>query len=97
MEAKAKAAAMMHYISYLHCWNLNDAGGGALTSVRNITPLYEWRPDLTVDRSGVVGVRWIEAVDGCRYAVFAAFCFSRDTGAVSRSVCMGAFPKHQRP
>jgi hypothetical protein len=48
-------------------------------------------------RSGVVGVRRIEAVKYSFYAALATFCFSRAQAAVSSKVCMGVLPKHQRP
>src|ERR1700691_4017936 len=44
-------------------------------------------------RSGVVGVRRIEAVSCSRYAALARFCFSRAMAALSRKVCIGVLPK----
>ena len=58
---------------------------------------YKFVFDLTDLRSGVVGVRRIEAAMWSCYAALTRVCFSRAHAAVSRKVCIGVLPKHQRP
>jgi HTH-like domain len=58
--------------------------------------LWKFLFGLADDRSGVVDVRLIEAVDCLCYAAFAGVCFSRASEAVSRNVGIGVLPKHHR-